>query len=150
MSNIIEKSYDVIIAMSATLIHEFKINESDWEFIILKTAESLNTNIKNIPYAKKLIIEQLMEVEGDFYKKYSNNINTMPEFKKCYYKLSSWILQLHLKRARLMKAKYKKNVAKNILTDEMLMANKFFNDLNDVNSFHLEKIIDITIKKLIK
>lgn len=150
MSKIIEKSYDVIISMSAKIIHDFKINESDWEFVILENAKFVNTNIKNISYAKKMIIDQLTEVEGDFYKKYSNNIDKMPEFKKCYYKFTDWIIQLHLKRSRLMKAKHKSNVAKNILTEELLVANKFFNQQEIVNSFHLEKIIDITVKNLIK
>ncbi len=74
----------------------------------------------------------------------------MPDFKKCYCKLVDWILQLHLKRLRLMKAKYKNVVAKHILSEEMLVANKFFINQESLKNLNLEKIIDISIENFIK
>lgn len=150
MSKIIEKSYDVIIAISAKTIHDFKLIENNWPNIIEYVASFFNINIKNIKWAKKLIKEQLIEVEGDFYKKYSNELKDLPEFNKLYYNLSDWILQLSLKRVRLLKCKNKKTVAKHILTEELFVANKFFNETTKVNNFHIEKIIDISISNYIK
>jgi hypothetical protein len=150
MSKVIEKPYDVLIAMSAKIIHDFKINESDWPQIVISMSSFLNSNVKNMEYAKKIIKMQLTEVEGDFYKKYSNNIKTMPDFKKCYCKLVDWVLQLHLKRVRLMKAKHKNAVAKHILSEEMLVANKFFINQDNLKNLNIEKIIDISIENFIK
>lgn len=150
MSKIIEKSYDVIIAISAKIIHDFKLSESEWPKVIEYVSKFIKLNIKNIDWAKKLIKDQLNEVEGDFYKKYKNEIKNLPDFKKLYYNLSDWILQLSLKRVRLLKAKNKKTVAKHILTEELLFANNFFVDSSIVNNFHIEKIVDISISTYIK
>lgn len=150
MSKIIEKSYDVIIAISAKIIHDFKLSESEWPVVIEYVSKFIKLNVKNIDWAKKLIKDQLNEVEGDFYKKYKNEIKNLPDFKKLYYSLSDWILQLSLKRVRLLKAKNKKTVAKHILTEELLFANNFFVDSSIVNNFHIEKIVDISISTYIK
>lgn len=150
MSKIIEKSYDVIIAISAKIIHDFKLSESEWPVVIEYVSKFIKLNVKNIDWAKKLIKDQLNEVEGDFYKKYKNEIKNLPDFKKLYYSLSDWILQLSLKRVRLLKTKNKKTVAKHILTEELLFANNFFVDSSIVNNFHIEKIVDISISTYIK
>lgn len=150
MSKIIKKPYDVVIAMSSKTIHDFKLMESEWPEVLEYVSGFLNLNVRNLKWAIKLIKDQLLEVEGDFYKKYSNKINNLPKFNKLYYNLSDWILQLSLKRVRLLRAKYKKTVAKNILTEELLLANKFFNEDTKVNNFHIEKIIEISILNFIK
>lgn len=152
MSKIIEKPYDVMILMTAKIIHDLKLNESEWESLIfgMSTIFKNDINVKNINYAKKIIKDQLIEVEGEFFKKYSNTLKSMPDFLKCYCKLVDWILQINLKRERLLKSKYKKTVAKHILTEEMLVANKFFKNQEAVKSFNLDKIIDISIKNYIK
>lgn len=150
MSKIIKKPYDVVIAMSSKTIHDFKLMESEWPEVLEYVSGFLNLNVRNLKWAIKLIKDQLLEVEGDFYKKYSNKINNLPKFNKLYYNLSDWILQLSLKRDRLLRAKYKKTVAKNILTEELLLANKFFNEDTKVNNFHIEKIIEISILNFIK
>lgn len=150
MSKIIKKPYDVVIAMSSKTIHDFKLMESEWPEVLEYVSGFLNLNVRNLKWAIELIKDQLLEVEGDFYKKYSNKINNLPKFNKLYYNLSDWILQLSLKRVRLLRAKYKKTVAKNILTEELLLANKFFNEDTKVNNFHIEKIIEISILNFIK
>lgn len=150
MATLIKNSYDVLILLSSKIIHDFKIKEDDWCKVIEIVKANVKSNVVNYNIAHKKIKDYLQLVEGDFYKKYTNEFNTELDYRKCYFKLVDWILQISQKQTRLIRAKHKANVAKNIIVEEMLEANKHMVHEAELRKIKLEIIIDRSIKTYLK
>lgn len=150
MSKIIENQYSLLITLSAKIIFDFKIKEENWLDVTEYVKTFVGSNVKNEGYAIKLIKEQLIEVEPNIIKILKNDFNQKPECKKCYFKLIDWIIQINLKRKRLARSVNKKLVAKHIVFEELMEANKYFIDQKIINSISVEKIIDVSIQTYIK
>lgn len=150
MSKIIENQYSLLITLSAKIIFDFKIKEENWLDVTEYVKTFVGSNVKNEGYAIKLIKEQLIEVEPNITKILKNDFTQKPEYKKCYFKLIDWIIQINLKRKRLARSVNKKLVAKHIVFEELMEANKYFIDQKIINSISVEKIIDVSIQTYIK
>lgn len=150
MTKIIENSYSVLITLSAKLIYDYKIKESDWPAVIEFVKLHIKSNVVKEAYAYKLIKEQITEVDPNCLKSFNNSFNQTIDPKKCYFKLIDWILQINLKRKRLSRSVQKKTVAKHILQEELIEANKHFCNPKLIASINVDKIIEVSIQSYIK
>lgn len=149
MSKIIENQYGLLITLSAKIIFDAKIKEDKWLEVTNYVKDFVGSNVKKETYAIKLIKEQITEVDPNCIKNFKNDFTYKPECKKCYFKLIDWIVQISLKRKRLARSVNKKTVAKHIILEELMEANKYF-DKKIVDSILVEKIIDVSLQSYIK
>lgn len=150
MSRLVRDNFDVMVLLSAKIIYDCKIEYSNWSCVIDFVKQHIRCKVENIDFIKKRIEEQLVLIDGGFFKKYTNQFKSDLACNKCFYKVVDWILQLHQQQPRLARAVNKKRVAKNILIEEMLEAKKHFINQALVNKINLDTIIDISIKSYIK
>jgi len=150
MTTLIENPYSLLIALSAKIIYDYKIKESDWPAVIVFVKQHVKSNVKNEAYAYKLISTQIAEVDAHCIKNFKNDFKCEIDDRKCYFKLIDWIVQISLTRKRLARAIQKKTVAKHIINEELAEANKHFSNQGMIKSVNVDKIIEISLQAYIK